>query len=149
MWLFLCVHVSPLLCLIKSLPLGLGPPTSRRISFPNPLLYICEDPVFEIGLVLRSSCPRVDPPEPPGQGPSHLFQLLGAPGIHPWAGDRLPPVSPSISTCLLLHVHISLPFCLVRTLSLGLGPPLFRKTSSQTLHPITSAETLFPNNMPL
>ena len=81
--------------------------------------------------------------------PSHLFQLLGAPGIHPWAGGHLPPVSTSISTWLLLCVHVSLLLCLIRTLSLGLGPPLFRRTSSQTLHSITSAETPFPNNMPL
>ena len=39
--------------------------------------------------------------------PSCLFQLLGAPGVHPWAGGRLPPVSASISTWLLRCVPVS------------------------------------------
>ena len=90
----------------------------------------------------RSQCPRAElPAEAPGEGPSCLFQLLGAPGVSPWAGGRLPPVSASVSTWLLLCVRVSRLLCLIRTLSLGLGPPPSRRTSSQTLHSITAAET--------
>ena len=93
---------------------------------------------------LRSRCPRAElPAEAPGEGPSRLFQLLGAPGTHPWAGGRLPPISASVSTWLLLCVHVCPLLGLIRTLSLGLGPPPSRRTSSQTLHSITSAETQF------
>ena len=69
---------------------------------------------------LRSRGPRDGlPAESPGEGPPHLSQLLGAPGIRPWAGDRLPPVSASVSTRLLLCVRVSPLLCLIRTLSLG------------------------------
>lgn len=57
--------------------------------------------------------------EAPGECPSRLFQLLGAPGIHSWAGGRLPPVSACISTRLLLCVRVSPPLCLIKTLSQG------------------------------
>ena len=73
------------------------------------------------------------PPESPGEGPPCLFQLLGAPGIHPWAGGRLPPVS--ASTRLLLCVLVSPLLCLIRTLSLGLGLSPSRRASSQTFTP--------------
>ena len=57
---------------------------------------------------LRSGCPRAElPAEVPGEGPSCLFQLMGALGIHPWASGHLPPVSASVSTWLLLCVRIS------------------------------------------
>ena len=97
---------------------------------------------------LRSGCPRAElPAEVPGEGPSCLFQLMGALGIHPWASGHLPPVSASVSTWLLLCVRVSPLLCLIRTLSLGLGPPPSRKASCQTLHSITSAETLFLNEV--
>ena len=48
-----------------------------------------------------------------------------------------------MSTWLLLCVRVSPLLCLIRTLSLGLRPPPSRRTSSQTLHSITSAETQF------
>ena len=71
---------------------------------------------------LRSRGPRAElPAEAPGEGPSRLFQLLGVPGIRPWAGGRLPPVS-----TWLLCVHVSPLPCLIRTLSLG-----FRATPIQ------------------
>ena len=73
----------------------------------------------------------------------------GAPGVRPWAGGRLPPVSASVSTWLLLCVRVSPLLCLMRTLSWGLGPPPSRRASSQTLHSITSAETLLPHKVPL
>ena len=64
-------------------------------------------PVLEAGR-LRSRGPREELwPESPGEGPAHLFQLLGAPGVPPWAGGRLPPVSASVSTWLLLCVRAS------------------------------------------
>ena len=94
---------------------------------------------------LRSGCPWAGPPaEAPGEGPSHLYQLLGAPGVRPWDGGRLPPVSASVSTWLLLCVRVSPLLCLIRTFSLGLRPPSSKRTSSQTLHSITSADTLLP-----
>ena len=69
---------------------------------------------------LRSRGPRAElPAESPGEGPSRLFQLLGAPGVCPWAGGRLPPVSASVSTGLLLRVRVSSLPCLIKTLSLG------------------------------
>ena len=98
---------------------------------------------------LRSGCPRAElPAEAPGEGPPRFFQLLGAPGVHPWAGGRLPPVSASVSTWLLRCVRVSPLRCLIRTLSLGLGPPPSRRTSSQTLHSVTAAETPFHNKLP-
>lgn len=74
-------------------------------------------------MVLKLSwCPKAElHPEAPGEGPPGLFQLLGAPGIRPWAGGRLPPVS-----TWLLCVHVSPLPCLIRTLSLG-----FRATPIQ------------------
>ena len=73
---------------------------------------------------LRSGCPRAElPAESPGEGPSRLVQLLGAPGVHPWAGGRLRPVPASVSTWLLLCVPVSPLLCLIRTLSVALGPP--------------------------
>ena len=104
--------------------------------------------------VLETRCPRSRGPraglhpESPEEGPSRPFQLLGAPGIRPWAGVRLPPVSASASTWLLRCVCVSPLLCLIRTLSLGLGPPPPRRTSSQTVHSVTSAETLFPHKEP-
>ena len=97
---------------------------------------------------LRSRGPRAEVhPEAPGEGPSRLFRLLGAPGIHPWAGGRLPPVSASVSTWLLLRVHVSPLVCLIRTLTLGLGPPPSRRNLSSDLYSITSSETLYPNKV--
>ena len=84
--------------------------------------------------------------EAPAEGPSRLFRLLGAPGVRPWAGGCLPPVSSSDSTWLLLCVRVSPLLCLIRTLSLGLGPA--KRTSFHTLHFISSAETLCPNKFP-
>ena len=97
---------------------------------------------------LRSRGPTVElPAEAPGEGPPRLFQLLGAPGVRPWAGGCLTPVSASASTWLLLCIPASPFLSLSRTLSLGLGPPPPRRTSSQTLLSITSAETLFHVNV--
>lgn len=63
----------------------------QMTSFQNPLLLICKDLVFKSSPVLRSSRPRAkDPPEAPGEGLPRLFQPLVAPGVRPWAGDRLP-----------------------------------------------------------
>ena len=91
---------------------------------------------------VRSRCPRAAlPPEAPGEGPSCPFQLLGAPGC-------LPPVSASVFMGLLLCVCVSPLLSLRRTLSLGVGPPSSRRTSSQTLHFSTSAETLLPHKVP-
>ena len=57
---------------------------------------------------LRSGCPRAGlPAEAPGEGPPRLVQLLGAPGVRPWASGRLPPVSASVSTWLLLCPFLS------------------------------------------
>ena len=66
----------------------------------------------------------------------------------PWAWGRLPPVSASVFPGLLLCVCVSPLLCLIRTLSLDVGPPSSRRTSSQTLHFITSAETLLPQQVP-
>ena len=90
---------------------------------------------------LKSGCPRAElHPEAPGEGPSRLFQLLGAPGVHPWAGGRLPPVSASVSTWLLLCFCVSPLLCLIRTLCLALGPPPSMRTSSRNFHSITSVK---------
>ena len=63
---------------------------------------------------------------------------------HPSLGWWLPPsLSASVFMWLLLCVPVSPLLCLLRTLSLGLGPPPSKRTSSQTLHFITSAEILF------
>ena len=96
----------------------------------------------------RSRCPRTElPAESPGEGPSRLFQLLGAPGVHPWADGHLPPVSASM--WLLLCVRVSAFLSLTRTLSLGLGPPPSRRTLIQTLHSITSAKNLVSREGPI
>ena len=96
---------------------------------------------------LRSRGPRAElPSQSPGEGPPGLFQLLGARGVRPWAGGGLPPVSASVSTWLLLCVRVSPLLCLIRTLSLGLGPA--KRTSFHTLHFISSAETLYSNKFP-
>lgn len=72
-WLLLCVRVSLLL-------------------FSESFTSHLKDLVFKSSPVLRSRRPRAEvPPEAPGEGPPHLFQLLGAPGVHPWTGGRLPP----------------------------------------------------------
>ena len=47
------------------------------------------------------------PAEAPGEGPSRLFQFPWAPGVRPWAGGRLPPVSAADSTWLFLCVLVS------------------------------------------
>ena len=90
-----------------------------------------------------------------GQAPSRSsrggsFLPLPAPGgsRRPWACGRLPPVSASVFPGLLLCVWVSPLLSLRRTLSLDVGPPSSRRTSSQTLHFITSAKTLFPNKLP-
>ena len=92
---------------------------------------------------LRSGCPRAElPAEAPGEGPPRFFQLLGAPGVHPWAGGRLPPVSASVSTWLLCCVRVSSVLCLIRTLSLG-----FRATPIQEephLRPFTPSHLQRP-----
>ena len=67
---------------------------------------------------------------------------------HPWACDRLSPVSARVFTGLLLCVCVSPLLCLIGTLSLDVGPPSSRRTSSQILHFITSAKTLYPNRVP-
>ena len=103
---------------------------------------------------LRSRCPRAAvPPEAPGEGPSRLFQLLGAPGVPGLVASSLPSL-PLVFTGLLLCVCVSPLLCLGlspsvfrRTLSLDVGPPSSRRTSSQTLPFITSAKTLFPNKV--
>ena len=82
------------------------------------------------------------PAEAPGEGPRRLFQLPGAPGGHPWAGGRLPPVSASVSTWLLCCVRVSSVLCLIRTLSLG-----FRATPIQEephLRPFTPSHLQRP-----
>ena len=100
-------------------------------------------PALEMVLKL-SWCPKAKLcPESPGKGPPCLFQLPGAPGVRPWAGGRLPPVSTSVSMWLLLCIRVSPLPCLIRTLSRGLGPPPPRRTSSQTLHSITSTKTFY------
>ena len=97
---------------------------------------------------LWSGCPRAGlPAEAPGEGPPHLFQLLGAPGVRPWAGGHLPPVSTSVSMWLLLCVRVSPLLRLIRTLLWGLGPPLSWRASSQTLQSIMSAENFCPNKV--
>ena len=97
---------------------------------------------------LKSGCSRAGlPAEAPGEGPPRLFRLLGAAGVCPWAGGRLPPVSASVSTWLLRCVRVSPLPCLIRTLWWGLRPPPPRRTSSQTLHSITAAETLLLNKV--
>ena len=76
------------------------------------------------------------------------FFLSQAPGI-PWlVATEGFQISASVFTWLLLCVCVSPLLCLVRTLSLDVGPPSSRRTSSQILHFITSAETLFPNKVP-
>ena len=40
-------------------------------------------------------------------GSSRLFQPPGAPGVRPWAGGRLPPVSTAVSSRLLRCVRVS------------------------------------------
>ena len=71
------------------------------------------------------------PPEAPGEGPSCLFQLLGAPGGPGLVAASLPALPPSsrgfssVSGSPLLSLR--------RTLSLDGGPPSSRRTSSQTL----------------
>ena len=89
----------------------------------------------------RPGCPRAElPAEAPGEGPPRLFQLLGAPGVHPWAGGRLPPV------CLRLHVASPLCPCLSSSVSYKDPVMGFRATPSQEdlisdLAFITPAET--------
>ena len=61
----------------------------------------------------------------------------------PWACGLLPPVS--VFTGLLLCVSPLL--CLRRTLSLDVGPPSSRRTSSQTLHFLIPAETFCPKKI--
>ena len=155
--LCLCLHVASSLCLCltssvsyKDPDIGFRATPIQEDLISKSFALRLQRPCFQVGSCSEVKVPQGWlPPESPGEGPSHLFQLLGAPGVHPWAGGHLPPVSTSISTWLLLCVHVCLLLCLTRALSLGLGPPLFRRTSSQILHSIMSAETLFPNNMPL
>ena len=66
----------------------------------------------------------------------------------PWAHGRLPSVSASVFPGLLLCVCVSPLLSLRRTLSLEVGPPSSRRTSSQTLPCITPARTLLPNEVP-
>ena len=97
---------------------------------------------------LRSGGPRAElPAEAPGECSPHLLQLLGAPGVPPWAGGRLTPVSASVSTWLLLCVPVSPLLCFIRTLSLGLGPPPSRRNliSDPSLHHICKEKSSFPN----
>ena len=65
----------------------------------------------------------------------------------PWASGHIPPISASVFPGLLLCVCVSPLLSLRRTLSLDVGPPSSRRTSSQTLHFTTTAETLFPNKV--
>lgn len=52
-------------------------------------------------------CPRAElPAEAPGEGPPRLFQLLGAPGVHPAPGGWWPPPSH-----LFLRLHVASPLC--------------------------------------
>ena len=85
-------------------------------------------------------------PEAPGEGPSCLFQLLGAPGVPGLVAPSLPSL-PSIFMGLILCVWVSPLLSLRRTLSLDVGPPPSRGTASQILHFITSAKTLFPHKV--
>ena len=88
---------------------GLG-----TVKIPHPKMggskqqtFIRVPPDLETRCV-RSRGPRAElPAESPGEGPSCLFQLLGAPGVRPWAGGRLPPVSASVSVWLLCCVRVS------------------------------------------
>ena len=79
------------------------------------------------------------PTEAPGQGPSCLFQVLGAPGGPGLVAASLPSLPPSshgfssVSGSPLLSLR--------GTLSLEGGPPSFRGTSSQTL-PVASPLSL-------
>lgn len=103
--------------------------------------------------VLETRCPRSRGPraglhpESPEEGPSRPFQLLVAPGIRPWAGVRLPPVSASASTWLLRFVRVSPLSCLIRTLRWVWGHPHPGGTLFQTLHSVSSAKTLCPNKV--
>ena len=82
---------------------------------------------------LRSRCPRAAlPPEAPGEGPSRLFQLLGAPGVPGLVAASLPSLP--LFTWLLLCVWVSPLLSLRRTLSLDVGPPSSRRTTSRNLH---------------
>ena len=64
--------------------MDVGPPSSRRTSSQT-LHFITSAKTLlpnKEGPVLRSRCPRAAlPPEAPGEGPSRLFQVLGAPGV--------------------------------------------------------------------
>ena len=60
----------------------------------------------------------------------------------PWACGRVPPVSASVFTGLLLCVWVSRLLCLRRTLSLDVGPPSSRRISAQIFDFIPSAKTL-------
>ena len=89
------------------------------------------------GNILRCRPPTspVLPPEAPGEGPSCLFQLLGAPGGPGLVATSLPSLSPSSRG--FSSVSGSPLLSLGRTLSLEGGPPSSRRTSSQTL-PVAS-----------
>ena len=83
------------------------------------------------GNILRCRPPTspVLPPEAPGEGPSCLCQLLGAPGGPGLVATSLPSLSLSQVASLLCLGLLSLR----KTLSWDGGPPSSRRTSSQTL----------------
>ena len=61
---------------------------------------------------LRSRCSRAAlPPEAPGEGPSCLFQLLGAPGVPGLVAASLPSLP--LSSRGFSSVSVSLLFCLL------------------------------------
>ena len=70
------------------------------------------------------------PPEPPGEGPSCLFQLLGAAGGPGLVAAFLPFLHPSSRGFSSWSISL---VSLRRTLSLEGGPPSSRRTTSQTL----------------
>ena len=84
--------------------------------------------------------------------PSCLFQLLGAPGVHPWAGGRLPPVSASVSTWLLLCVRVSpvsfffFSCVLIKDPVSGFKATFIQKTSFQNLLLHSICKNLFLQN---
>ena len=97
---------------------------------------------------LRSRAPRAAlPPEAPGEGPSCLFQVPGAPGGPGLVAASLLSLPLSSRGCS--SVSVSPLVSLRRTLSLEGGAPSSRRTSSQALPFLTPAQTLLPNTVPL
>ena len=98
---------------------------------------ICAPPVLGTRCV-SSRGPRAElHPEAPGKSPSCLVQLLGAPGVHPWAGGRLPsslclrlPVASPLCPCLSSSVSYKDPVLGFRATPIQEGPHLRSFTPS-------------------